>query len=111
MVTSVSGRMARIGWSVCGRRAQGERRPRSFQPLTSAVMAKTVDICAGDELYFEYRKYLAEGEPNKHRHSMLAVKRFDMDYECDLRRHISIYEHAHLLMLKVVRSSINQPRC
>jgi len=68
-------------------------------------MSSTVDIQPGDELYFEYRKYLAEGEPHKHRHSMLAVKKFDLNYDCELRRHISIYPNAHLLMLKVVRVS------
>ena len=66
-------------------------------------MAKTIDISAGDDLFFEYRKYLAEGEPHKHRHSMIAVKRFDLDYDGGLRKHIANLGHAHLLMMKVVR--------
>jgi hypothetical protein len=64
-------------------------------------MAKTIDISAGDDLFFEYRKYLAEGEPHKHRHSMIAVKRFDLDYDGGLRKHIANLGYAHLLMMKV----------
>lgn len=68
------------------------------------VMLKTVDISADDEVFFEYRKNLAEGEPHKHRHSMIAVKRVQLDPECELKKHTKNLEHAHLLMLKVVRN-------
>lgn len=88
---------------------KGQKGPK-FSPakdsLQCVAMAATLDVQPNDEMFFEYRKYLADGEPHKHRHSMIAVKHFDTNYKCDLSRHISIYEHAHLLMLKVVRTQI-----
>lgn len=73
-------------------------------------MSQQLDVEPGDEIFFEYRKYLAEGEPQRHRHSMLAVKSFDVNYKCELSRHIAQYEHAHLLMLKVVRQFHASPK-
>lgn len=63
-----------------------------------------VEFRAGDEVYFEYRKILAENEPQKHRHSMLSVKHVELDYKGELRHRTAIYDRAHLLMLKVVRT-------
>lgn len=66
-------------------------------------MTATPVFLPTDEIFFEYRKYLNDGEPHKHRHSMLAVKRIETDYQCELTPSIAQFKHAHLLMIQVVR--------
>lgn len=97
-----------LGSSGDGRDGARPRRAQSSLASSKVIsigiaMAATIEVLPGDELFFEYRKLLTDGEPHKHRHSMLAVKRFETNPNCELKEHIAIYEHAHLLMLKVVR--------
>lgn len=89
-----------------GKKNRKRQKKWSFASRFCEVMLKTIDISADDEVFFEYRKNLAEGEPHKHRHSMIAVKRLQLDPDCELRKHTKDLEHAHLLMLKVVRNTL-----